>query len=92
ADPIKDLEWPNVPGVKLSSLSKSDDTFSSLQALSNLYYLFGGFMDYLWSCELDISNFSPADRKIIPVSRDDMTYSCLIEYPKHSTLTARIWM
>ncbi|GJS99359.1 hypothetical protein Tco_0820529 [Tanacetum coccineum] len=88
ADPIKDLESPNVPGVKLSSFSKSDDTFLSLQALSDLYYLFGGFMDYLWSCELDISNFSPADRKILPV--DDMMYSCLIEYPKHSALTARI--
>nr|GEV29601.1 hypothetical protein [Tanacetum cinerariifolium] len=33
----------------------------NLQALSNLYYLFGGFMDYLWSRELNISNFSPAD-------------------------------
>nr|GEX97372.1 hypothetical protein [Tanacetum cinerariifolium] len=39
----------------------------SLQALSNLHYLFGGFMDYLWSRELDISNFDPADRKILPV-------------------------
>ncbi|GJZ84795.1 hypothetical protein Tco_0650134 [Tanacetum coccineum] len=62
ADPFKDLKWSNVPGVKLSSLSESDDTFSSLQALSDLYYLFGGFMDYLWSRELDISNFSPIDR------------------------------
>ncbi|GJU90980.1 hypothetical protein Tco_1303403 [Tanacetum coccineum] len=42
-----------------------------LQVLSDLYYLFGGFMDYLWSRELDISNFGPADRKILPVSRDD---------------------
>ncbi|GKF73019.1 hypothetical protein Tco_0219351, partial [Tanacetum coccineum] len=33
--------------VKLSSLSKLDDTFPSLQALSDLNYLFGGFMDYL---------------------------------------------
>ncbi|GJX69975.1 hypothetical protein Tco_0307146 [Tanacetum coccineum] len=32
------------------------------EPLSDLYYLFGGFMDYLWSCELYISNFSPADR------------------------------
>ncbi|GJW21674.1 hypothetical protein Tco_0032296 [Tanacetum coccineum] len=47
--PFKDLKWSNVPGVKLSSLSESDDTFPSLQALSNLYYLFSGFMDYLWS-------------------------------------------
>ncbi|GKC60274.1 hypothetical protein Tco_1087872 [Tanacetum coccineum] len=39
-----------------------------LQALSDLYYLFDGFMDYLWSRELDISNFSPADRKILPES------------------------
>nr|GEZ68059.1 hypothetical protein [Tanacetum cinerariifolium] len=23
---------------------------------------------------------------------DDMPYSCLIEYPKHFALTARIWM
>ncbi|GJU97818.1 putative reverse transcriptase domain-containing protein [Tanacetum coccineum] len=34
----------------------------SLKALSDLYYLFGGFMDYLWSRELDISNFGPAYR------------------------------
>ncbi|GKD60881.1 hypothetical protein Tco_1298390 [Tanacetum coccineum] len=61
--PFKDLKWSNVPGVKLSSLSESDDTFPSLQALSNLYYLFSGFMDYLWSCELNISNFGPTDRK-----------------------------
>ncbi|GJX73753.1 hypothetical protein Tco_0312348, partial [Tanacetum coccineum] len=61
-DPFKDLEWSNVPGVKLSSLSKSDDTFPSLQALSNLHYLFDGFMDYLWSRELNISNFGSADR------------------------------
>ncbi|GKF24885.1 hypothetical protein Tco_0080779 [Tanacetum coccineum] len=88
--PFKDLKWSNVPGVKLSSLSESDDTFSSLQALSDLYYLFSGFMDYLWSRELDITNFGPADRKIIPV--DDMPYSCLIEYPKHFALTARIRM
>ncbi|GJY98300.1 hypothetical protein Tco_0515210 [Tanacetum coccineum] len=39
ANPSKDLKWSNVPRVKLSSLSKSDDTFPSLQALSNLYYL-----------------------------------------------------
>ncbi|GJT82919.1 hypothetical protein Tco_1057261 [Tanacetum coccineum] len=67
ADHIKDLKWPNVPRVKLSSLSESNDTFLSLQALLDLYYLFGGFMDYLWSCELDISNFGLADRKILPV-------------------------
>ncbi|GKF82789.1 hypothetical protein Tco_0244445 [Tanacetum coccineum] len=62
ADPFKDLKWSNVPGVKLSSLFELDDTFSSLQALSDLYYLFSGFMDYLWSHELDISNFGLADR------------------------------
>ncbi|GJZ29343.1 hypothetical protein Tco_0573990 [Tanacetum coccineum] len=49
-------------GIKLSSLSESDDTFPSLQVLSDLYNLFDGFMDYLWSRELDISNFGPADR------------------------------
>nr|GFA99055.1 putative reverse transcriptase domain-containing protein [Tanacetum cinerariifolium] len=68
ADRFKDLKWSNVPGVKLSSLSKSDDTFLSLQALSDLYYLFDGFMYYLWSRELNISNFGPADRKILPAS------------------------
>nr|GEV39219.1 hypothetical protein [Tanacetum cinerariifolium] len=67
ADHFKDLKWSNVPGVKLSSLLELDDTFLSLQALSNLYYLFGGFLDYLWSRELDISNFGLADRKIPPV-------------------------
>ncbi|GJZ25356.1 hypothetical protein Tco_0569609 [Tanacetum coccineum] len=44
ADSFKDLKWSNVPGVKLSSFSESDDTFSCLQALSNLYLFFGGFM------------------------------------------------
>ncbi|GJR87220.1 putative reverse transcriptase domain-containing protein [Tanacetum coccineum] len=43
------------------------DTFPSLQALSDLYYLFYGFMDYLWSRQLDISNFGLEDRKILPV-------------------------
>nr|GEV11336.1 hypothetical protein [Tanacetum cinerariifolium] len=66
-DPFKDLKWSNVSGVMLSSLSESDDTFLSLQAFSDLYYLFGGFMYYLWSRELNISNFGPADRKILPV-------------------------
>nr|GEW54063.1 hypothetical protein [Tanacetum cinerariifolium] len=91
-DPFKDVKRSNVAGVKLSSLSKSDDTFPSLQALSDLYYLFGGFMYYLWSRQLDISNFGLTDRKNLPVSRDDMSYSYLIEYPRHSALTARIWM
>ncbi|GJV62398.1 hypothetical protein Tco_1468498 [Tanacetum coccineum] len=27
ANPFKDFEWSNVPGVKLSSFSESDDTF-----------------------------------------------------------------
>ncbi|GKD95177.1 hypothetical protein Tco_1375014, partial [Tanacetum coccineum] len=40
ADPFKDLKWSNIPEVKLSLLSESDETFSSLQALSNLHYLF----------------------------------------------------
>nr|GEY72991.1 retrovirus-related Pol polyprotein from transposon TNT 1-94 [Tanacetum cinerariifolium] len=63
----KDLKWSNVPGVKLSSFSESDDTLPSLQALSNLHYLFGGFLDYLWSGELNISNFGLADWKIPPM-------------------------
>nr|GEV13396.1 hypothetical protein [Tanacetum cinerariifolium] len=49
ADPIKDLKWSNVPVVKLSLLFEPDDTFPSLQTFLDLYYLFGGFMDYLWS-------------------------------------------
>ncbi|GJV48681.1 DNA-directed DNA polymerase [Tanacetum coccineum] len=49
ANPFKDFERSNVPRVKLSSFSKSDDTFTSLQALSNLHYLFSGFMDYFSS-------------------------------------------
>ncbi|GJT98476.1 hypothetical protein Tco_1093994 [Tanacetum coccineum] len=65
ANPFKDFERSNVPRVKLSSFSESDDTFTSLQALSNLHYLFSGFMDYFWSCELNISNFGPANRKIL---------------------------
>nr|GEY65591.1 putative reverse transcriptase domain-containing protein [Tanacetum cinerariifolium] len=38
-----------------------DNDSLSLQALSNLHYHFDGFMDYLWSRQLDISNFGPAD-------------------------------
>ncbi|GJV82611.1 hypothetical protein Tco_1522509 [Tanacetum coccineum] len=49
ANLFKDFEMSNVPWVKLFSFSKSDDTFTSLQALSNLHYLFSGFMDYFWS-------------------------------------------
>nr|GEX05093.1 reverse transcriptase domain-containing protein [Tanacetum cinerariifolium] len=63
ANPFKDLKWSNVPGVKLSLFSKSDNTLLRLQALSDLHYLFNGFMDYLWSRELNISNFGPADRR-----------------------------
>nr|GEU80985.1 reverse transcriptase domain-containing protein [Tanacetum cinerariifolium] len=75
ANPVKDFKWTNVPGVKLSSLSKSDDTISSFQTLSNLHYLFSGFMDYLWSYELNISNFGPADRL-----RDKAVYFHLIYF------------
>ncbi|GJU94516.1 hypothetical protein Tco_1319272 [Tanacetum coccineum] len=71
-EPFKDLEWSNVPVVKLSSLSESNDTFSSLQALSNLHYIFDGFMDYFWSLELDISNFSLADR--LPKSGNQLRF------------------
>nr|GEZ36416.1 retrovirus-related Pol polyprotein from transposon TNT 1-94 [Tanacetum cinerariifolium] len=46
------------PYIGITSLPIS----CGLQALSNLHYLFGGFMDYLWSRELNISNFGPAYR------------------------------
>ncbi|GKA43366.1 hypothetical protein Tco_0736090 [Tanacetum coccineum] len=59
SDPFKDLKLSNVPGIKLSSLSESDDTFPSLQALSDLYYFFSGFMDYLWSCNSTIGYRAP---------------------------------
>nr|GEW02067.1 hypothetical protein [Tanacetum cinerariifolium] len=49
-NPVKDFKWSNVPGVKLSLFYESNDTFTSLQALSNLHYLFSGFMNYFWSC------------------------------------------
>ncbi|GJU45222.1 hypothetical protein Tco_1202488 [Tanacetum coccineum] len=62
ANPFKDFERSNIWGIKLSSFSESDDTFMSLQALSNLHYLLSGFMDYFWSRELNISNFAPANR------------------------------
>nr|GEX97950.1 hypothetical protein [Tanacetum cinerariifolium] len=62
ANPFKDFEWSNAPRVKLSLFSESNDNFASLQALSNLNYLFSGFMDYFWSCKLNISNFGPANR------------------------------
>ncbi|GKA33765.1 hypothetical protein Tco_0720194 [Tanacetum coccineum] len=57
ANPFKDFERSNVPRVKLSSFSESDDIFTSLQALSNLHYLFSGFMDYFWS-RTDIAKIS----------------------------------
>nr|GEZ86438.1 hypothetical protein [Tanacetum cinerariifolium] len=46
-NPFKDFEWSNVPRVKLSLFSESDDPFQvscSLQALSNLHY----FSVVLW--------------------------------------------
>ncbi|GKF09829.1 hypothetical protein Tco_0044053, partial [Tanacetum coccineum] len=62
---VSNLEFQRLsPYIGITPFS----VFCSLQALLDLYYLFGGFMDYLWSCELDISNFGPADRKILPVS------------------------
>ncbi|GJS93357.1 hypothetical protein Tco_0800325 [Tanacetum coccineum] len=61
ANSFKDFERSNVPRIKLSSFSESDDTFTSLQALSNLHYLFSSFMDYFWSRKLNISNFGPAN-------------------------------
>nr|GEU61104.1 reverse transcriptase domain-containing protein [Tanacetum cinerariifolium] len=81
-----DLKWSNILGIKLSSLSESDDTFSSLQALSDLNNLFGGFMDYLWSRELNISNFGPAD-----------SGKCLFHpFPKSITkarsISSSVWM
>nr|GEU53437.1 hypothetical protein [Tanacetum cinerariifolium] len=96
ANPFKDLKWSNVPRIKLSSLSKSDDTFPSLQALLDLYYLISGFMDYLWSCELNISNFGPADRKILPVVPSRRTLNALSIPRKFSalmfsSLIASVW-
>nr|GEW64090.1 hypothetical protein [Tanacetum cinerariifolium] len=41
-----------------------------LQVLSNLHYLFSGFIDYFWSLKLNISNFGPANRKILPMIID----------------------
>ncbi|GJU65277.1 putative reverse transcriptase domain-containing protein [Tanacetum coccineum] len=70
AAPFKDLKWSNVSGVKLSSFSKSDDTFPrSLAACKRLssefyHYPLRGFPWNVSSpCELDISNFGPTDRK-----------------------------
>ncbi|GKD57959.1 hypothetical protein Tco_1291346 [Tanacetum coccineum] len=65
ASPFKDFKRSNVPRVKLLSFSESDDTFTSLQALSNLHYLLSGFMEYFWSRKLNISNFGPANRHML---------------------------
>nr|GEV56250.1 hypothetical protein [Tanacetum cinerariifolium] len=95
ADPFKDLKCSIVTGVKLYSLSKSDETFSSLHALSDLNYLFGGFMYYLWSRELNISNFSQSDRKILPVVPSGRTSNALSIPHKSasmfSSLIASVW-
>ncbi|GJR26815.1 putative reverse transcriptase domain-containing protein [Tanacetum coccineum] len=59
--------------------------FANLKALSDLYYLFGGFMDYLWSRELDISNFGPAYRvSILSVALVGMKCADLV---RRSTMT-----
>ncbi|GJT10326.1 hypothetical protein Tco_0857368 [Tanacetum coccineum] len=60
---VQEFNWSNVPRVKLSSLSKSDDTFLSLQALLDLYYLFDGFIFLVW--------------KILPVPVDGMNVESL---------------
>ncbi|GKA98822.1 hypothetical protein Tco_0826759 [Tanacetum coccineum] len=51
----------------------------SLQALTNLHDLFSGFLNYFWSRKLRISNFGPANRKILPMM---IMYSCVVECPK----------
>ncbi|GJV22122.1 hypothetical protein Tco_1371142 [Tanacetum coccineum] len=81
ANPLKDFERSNVLGIKLSSFSKSDDTFTSLQALSNLHYLFSGFKDYFWSCELNISNFGQANRP-----NSDALRKCILKGPYTPTI------
>nr|GEW79954.1 hypothetical protein [Tanacetum cinerariifolium] len=75
ANTVKDSKWSNILRVKLSSLSESDDTFSSLQTLSNLNYLFSIFMDYLWFYELNISNFGPADSFGVDAVEDFKEYT-----------------
>nr|GEV82010.1 hypothetical protein [Tanacetum cinerariifolium] len=94
-EPVKTVRPKKMPKSQRNGLSSYIGiaplpVSCSLQALSNLNYLFSGFMDYLWSCKLNISNFGPANRKNLPM--DDMPYSCLINYPKHFAMIARIWM
>ncbi|GJS19549.1 hypothetical protein Tco_0448181, partial [Tanacetum coccineum] len=62
ANSFKNFEWSNVSWIKLSSFSESKDTLASLQALTKLYDLFSGFLNYSWSRKLRISNFGPANR------------------------------
>ncbi|GJS33646.1 retrovirus-related pol polyprotein from transposon TNT 1-94 [Tanacetum coccineum] len=79
ANSFKDFERSNVPGIKLSSFSESDDTFTSLQALLNLHYLFSGFMDYFWSPTRKIEESlnvtfdeTPPPSKTSPLVDDDL--------------------
>nr|GEZ08768.1 reverse transcriptase domain-containing protein [Tanacetum cinerariifolium] len=55
------MDPANVIADALSQKEQIKPPQVSLQALLNLHYLFSGFMDYLWSHQLDISNFSLAD-------------------------------
>ncbi|GJT99347.1 reverse transcriptase domain-containing protein [Tanacetum coccineum] len=73
-NPFKDFECSNVSRIKLSSFSKLKDTFTSLKALTNLHDLFSGFMNYFWSRELNISNFSPANRKILSMGENKQSW------------------
>nr|GFA37335.1 hypothetical protein [Tanacetum cinerariifolium] len=47
ANPVKDFKWSNVPRVKLSSLSGSDDTFS--RKLKFVCHWADPFKDLKWS-------------------------------------------
>nr|GEY65750.1 hypothetical protein [Tanacetum cinerariifolium] len=58
-------------------LSTNSKGFTSLQALSNLHYLFSGFMDYFWSCKLNISNFGPTNMSSALLTIKCLEWCCL---------------
>ncbi|GKE01546.1 hypothetical protein Tco_1389529 [Tanacetum coccineum] len=107
ADPFKDLKWSNVPGIKLSLLFESNDTFLSQGDTFNIWTsptsaqqtdnsTSGKCLSHPFPKSITQARSMPSSvwmaLHFVHQSGDDMPYSCVIEYPKHSALTARIWM
>nr|GEV21247.1 hypothetical protein [Tanacetum cinerariifolium] len=87
-DVLEGCEWPWLTledkGVMWSFVDQVGSL--SLQALSNLHYLFSGFMDYFWSRKLNISNFGPTNRDSYEVPKESVATSSASDGKKGRTV------